>query len=369
MRVSRVLLVGSAALLGCSYDASRLRAPSRPDSAIETGGGGGPDSPVAADLSRDEVELPDVGENDVIDAPANQAPALDAPVNRPDDGAEVGAGLETGGDELDEDGAAGEDGTNPTGGNTGSGGASNTDAPMASGGVPGSGGRSGTGGVPASGGQSGSGGTADAATTTPTTVVTFLNGSAQGAMTGYGAVSLGVLDTVSTPTCGGQAIPGLPPASPALSFTSSCAAANTTWNSSTALCVSGSVPAWPPNPTAADYDNDWGVLIGVNALEPPQGIGVSYKTMTFTTTGTPNSGLRAVIHRHGDADNLTYCANLTTGAPITLTTFNTQCWDNSGTYFKGPETAKIDLVGLHVPSTSTAVRLTNLCLTKIVLGK
>ncbi len=76
------------------------------------------------------------------------------------------------------------------------------------------------------------------------TEVTFSNGKAAGAMTGFGWVALGAQDTVTNPTCQGAAI-----------TSATYCLGQVTWNSTNALCVTGSIPAVAA--TNPDYTNNW----------------------------------------------------------------------------------------------------------------
>ena len=368
MQSAKWCLVGFIAFLACTYDASRLRAPARDAAMGGSGGSGGSDAAAdgAPDTNLGESDAPVEAEPlGVLDAPSMldgvDVPATEAP------GASVDWGeIVVDAPEEVVDAPASEAAKPPVDVETEAAGTVEAGGIVATGGTVGFGGTQGTGGAGGTGGKGGTGGTT---TTVPATAVTFLNGMAQGPMTGYGTVSLGVKDSLTSPTCGGAQIKGLTPSTPALTFTSSCAAADTTWDATTALCMDGNVPAWPRNPTQTDYDYNWGVMIGVNAREPAQGIGVSYRTVTFTLAGQPTSGIRAVVHLRSDADNFTYCADMTPGIPIAFTSFNTQCWDNSGTNLQSADVVKIDLIGAHVPSGDTAIPVQNLCLTRIDLGK
>ena len=179
-------------------------------------------------------------------------------------------------------------------------------------------------------------------------------------MTGYGWVTLGASDSVTTPTCGAAEAP----------ITSASLCLGTThWNIATALCVTGTVPALPVSPTQPDRNNNWGIQVGVNAAEPNQAIGKSFGSITVNATGLPSSGARVELHRSVDAAGTTYCSNsFVSGTPIALTSFNTSCWDNSGTALTTGDVAKIDEVGIQVSSTNTAITVTDLCMTSIVFG-
>jgi len=193
----------------------------------------------------------------------------------------------------------------------------------------------------------------------PGSTVTFSNGRGQGAMTGYGWVMLGASDSVSTPTCGSTNAP-ITSASPCLNATQ--------WNSPTALCTTGSIPAL--STSSPDYVNNWGIQVGVNATDPDKAIGKSFGSITVNATGLPSSGARVELHRFGDAAGATYCANLVSGTPIVLTSFNTVCWDpNNGTALTAADVAKIDKVGIQVSSITTAIAVTSLCMTSIVFGQ
>ena len=212
-----------------------------------------------------------------------------------------------------------------------------------------------------------SGGTIDAGgatvgdsstSTTPTgTTVTFASGKAQGAMTGYGWVALGSADSITDPTCGG------------IAFTSTTNCAATTWDTAnpSALCMSGSVPALSAvNP---DYTDNWGVVIGVTstASTPSGGLGQSFSSIAITVTGSPASGLRAMVHRKGDPDTTSYCAAMTSGTAVAFTSFNTKCYDTppDGVALTAADVPNIDEIYVEVPSITTAITVTNLCITGI----
>jgi hypothetical protein len=197
--------------------------------------------------------------------------------------------------------------------------------------------------------------------TIPTgTTVTFASGKAQGAMTGYGWVALGSADSITDPTCGG------------IAFTSTTNCAATTWDTAnpSALCMSGSVPALSAvNP---DYTDNWGVVIGVTstASTPSGGLGQSFSSIAITVTGSPASGLRAMVHRKGDPDTTSYCAAMTSGTAIAFTSFNTKCYDTppDGVALTAADVPNIDEIYVDVPSITTAITVTNLCITGITFA-
>lgn len=272
-------------------------------------------------------------------------------------------GKGTGG--SDENGGSG--GNEDTGGKGSGGKGSGGKAAGGSGGKGGSagekeGGASGSGGVTGKGGSSetGTGGSTTPVTTGPTgTTVTFVKGKASGAMLGYGWVSLGSDDSVSDPKCGTEEI----------TSTSKCSA--TTWSTEDSLCISGEIPALPETPTDADYAANWGMSVGVNATEPAgSGIGQAFKTVAITVTGSPKSGLRALIHKKGDSDGTSYCIALTSGTALTLTKFATDCYaDTPAKTFAAADIPNIDKVAVQVYSGSTAITVKDLCITKIEFTK
>src|ERR1039457_3147504 len=226
------------------------------------------------------------------------------------------------------------------------------------------------------GGSSGGSGSGNCGAASSGGSVNFCNGKAQGAMTGYGWVALGALDTISDPTCDTD--------KHAITKANAC---NTTtnWSSSDGLCASGSIPALPATPVQSDYDANWGLEIGVNTSEPPAAtggttLGGSYTAVTFTVTGTPTTGLRAQVHRKGDGDSGVFCANLTSGTKISLSAFSTQCWtgcpggpaapagfnDTSTCYaLQASDVPNIDHAHIQVFSGASAITVSNLCLTGI----
>ena len=244
----------------------------------------------------------------------------------------------------------------------------------------GSGGSAGSGQGGGGGGQGGSGSGGSSSTagcpTDPGTSgdINFCNGKAQGTATGYGWVALGSLDTISDPTCDTD--------THAITKAAPCTT-TTNWNASDALCASGSIPALPASPVQSDYDNNWGVEIGVNTSEPSgqTTLGGNYTKVTITVSGSPTTGLRAQVHRKGDGDSGVYCANMTSGTAISLTSFSTQCWsgcptaapatgavnDTSVCYpLAAADIPNIDHVHIQVPSTQSAITVDKLCLKEIL---
>jgi hypothetical protein len=199
--------------------------------------------------------------------------------------------------------------------------------------------------------------------TGPNNVVTFNLGQGVGAMTGYGWAAPGSADSISSPTCAaGTAITS---ANPCLS--------QTNWGTAnpSALCVSGSIPSTATSP---DTSANWGIQVGVNASDPDSsGIGQPFTTVAVSASGVPTGDVRIEIHRRGDDPGVTYCAYWINGAtPVLLTSFNTDCWDltgTKGTKLTAADVPNIDKVGLQVsPSKTTAITLTNLCLHSITFG-
>jgi hypothetical protein len=236
--------------------------------------------------------------------------------------------------------------TSDDSGSGGSGGSSSSDSSSAGG----SGGSS-------SGGGGGAAPSGDA--------ITFASGKAEGLFTGYGWVALGKDDSITDPTCD--------TAKKAITKDAPCDT-TTNWKESGngKLCISGKVPALGSPP---DYTANWGVQIGVNAQEPSDAIGSAmsaYKTVTFTISGSPSSGLRAMFHRKGDdSATTTYCMDsIKSGKAYDLVKFNTKCWGESTTvYLTTDDLPKIDIVGIQVSSTTAEIPVTDLCLEKVEFGK
>ena len=190
--------------------------------------------------------------------------------------------------------------------------------------------------------------------------VTFSADKGLGAMTGYGFVALGTADTISSPTCGASLTP--------ITNAVPCAA-NPNWSSTTALCVTGAIP--PLAATNPDYTGNWGLQVGLNSTDPAgNGLGQSLTSVTITVTGSPTAGLRAIVHRKGDAVGTTYCAMLTSGTAIAFTSFITDCYATApaGTKLTATDVPNIDQVSIQVSSTTTAITVTNLCITGITFA-
>jgi hypothetical protein len=170
---------------------------------------------------------------------------------------------------------------------------------------------------------------------------------------------MGSADTVSDPTCGGTKI----------TSTTACTT-STTWSSTTSLCITGSIPALPASPTSSDYSTNWGVSVGVNSDTAGGGLGQSFSSITIAISGTPSSGLRAMVHRKGDSDSTSYCLAYASGA-MTLTSFSTTCYDTAkpGTALTAADVPNIDKVSLQVSSGSAAITVSNLCITGITFAK
>jgi len=265
-------------------------------------------------------------------------------------GGQVGSGGYVGsGGVMVSGGIVGSGGYIGDGGRVGSGGVVVSGGIFSSGGYSGGGGRVGTGGVTgmSGGGRSGFGGS--------TAFVTFMNGQATGLMDGWGWASLGVKDSLYSPTCAGQPITSTTPCT-----------TMTTWSSNNELCVTGMIPALPPSPTTTDYNDNWGIMVAANCVDPPGPIGISFRSLWIQTNGSPTSGLRAVVHRWGDPDKTNYCTPLTSNGPMAVTAFNTSCWDGTGTPLTLADVPNLDWIGVQVVSGPSAIKV-NLCLNAIFL--
>ena len=234
--------------------------------------------------------------------------------------------------------------------------------------------------------DSGSGGTTSSGScTTPgSDAVNFCNGQAQGVMTGHGFIALGVQDTATSPVCAddprdlSKTRPITTPPVGQCTGAGTCPlTSQTVWDATDKLCITGTISAVTGSP--ADYTN-WGLQIGVNVFDQPATdagsgtLGKSYTHMTFTATGTvtptpPNTAIRAVIHLVSQelCTTDTYCATMqASGKPMTLTSFNTACWNGSGTALKASDIPNIDKIGIQISSDiSNTYTVTDYCLTGI----
>lgn len=185
-------------------------------------------------------------------------------------------------------------------------------------------------------------------------VVSIVDGQAQGAMTGWGWVDLGADDTVTDPLC-------LDPYGP---IEAGVSCMDTLWSTSSAFCVSGYIPALDPD--APDYTYNWGIRINVGATADGAGtLGQSFSSLALSLTGSPQSGLRVNVHRKGDPSGTVYCAAATAGTYVSFSSFNTDCWDDSGKSLSSADVATIDRISLLVPSDFSSITVSDLCLTGI----
>jgi hypothetical protein len=210
------------------------------------------------------------------------------------------------------------------------------------------------------GGQGGTSTGGDTGSTTPgecagdpgSSAVNFCSGKAQGAMTGYGFIALGIQDSVSSPVCAedpkdlNNTRPiTAPPIGECEAEGKTCPrTGQAVWNAADKLCISGKIP----KVQNADYTSNWGLQIGVNTADPPaenggQTLGevtsdaASFTTVALTTegsitaspSGTPT--VRMVIHLKTQGCTWNpYCATMAASDKAAiLANFNTQCWNGS----------------------------------------
>jgi hypothetical protein len=185
----------------------------------------------------------------------------------------------------------------------------------------------------------------------PSGYVYISDGMAVDFMDGKGWVALGSQDTLTTPTCDASG--------PPITSANPC---NTrpNWGSRTSLWISGNLPALPASPTQSDYDNNWGVRLGVNARDPIDSIGpdISYfTTVAFSFNSEPKTGWRAFVHRKGDPDAVTYCIdNIVPFENFSLSKFNTKCWgDPTSVHLTPADLPSIDQIGLSLSSSSSPI--------------
>jgi hypothetical protein len=332
-----------------------------------------------------------------IDTPASggvQGPVGGTGGTAVDGGTVVGSDAATGGvaGTMASGGAVGEGGTAATGGASGEGGVATTggitgEGARTAGGTTGEGGSvtgeggsvtgeggSPTGGSTSVGGSVGTGamistsgydGAAGATGGSSGNVVTFSQGKAVGAMTGFGWVAQGAATSLSSPTCAGVPLTADKPCS-----------TDFTWSSESALCVSGTIPRLTG--TMPDFGTNWGVMIGVNAglLElgsgtlPPLSRSFSNVNFHFSGRVVPATGvIRGWIHVSGEPDGVSYCANIISGAPIALMSFSTECWGGSPTslLLEPEKIPLIDKIGVQIVSDmASSYIISNVCLNEIV---
>jgi hypothetical protein len=120
------------------------------------------------------------------------------------------------------------------------------------------------------------------------------------------------------------------------------------------LCVAGSVA---PDASSSGY-----AMLGINlnqSVSGGTGSELPYtptgSSVTVNVTNTGGSPLRVQLQAPGgDTDaNLRWCAILSgSGGTISLSSFNTMCWDDSGTAYAGQA---LQTIMILVPGDTTAV--------------
>jgi hypothetical protein len=209
-------------------------------------------------------------------------------------------------------------------------------------------------------GTTAAGGAGGASTTSSPAngAVTFKNGRAMGPVSGWGWVAFAAQGTVTDPTCGTEKL------------VAGGTCNRTVWSTTDSLCISGSIPAL--DPITPDYDNNWGINLGVGTSELSDGtLGQSFSSISFSLTGSPLTGLRTSVHRKGDPMTVNYCANLIPGKALLLTSFSTACYDtlNPGTALTAADVPNLENITIQVPSGSADITVSNLCLTGMTLAK
>jgi hypothetical protein len=186
-------------------------------------------------------------------------------------------------------------------------------------------------------------------------------------MTGWSSAYGGAADTITAPTCRGTDASVTGPAP---------CAAGPDWSNTSALCLSGSLPALSAsNP---DYTNNWGIMLSIGATINTDGtlgnfgqtLGQSFTSIAIAVTGSPLSGLRAQVTRRGDPSGTFYCAMMTPGTAIPFTSFATKCYDTppDGVALTLADVPNIDSIAVQVSSGPTAITVTNLCITGITFS-
>jgi hypothetical protein len=226
--------------------------------------------------------------------------------------------------------------------------------------------------------------------------VTFKDGKAQGPLTGYAYIALGIQNTETSPLCEDDPNDPNDVANPrpiTAPDPNTCdkvgatcpTTGRTVWNSTSALCITGTIP----KVQGTDYTDDWGLQIAMNSSTPPADssgnghtLGTTYSTITYDITPeaiTPtNTAIRAIIHLVSQECYANpYCATIpASGAVLTLTDFNTECWTSTKCttatclQLGAADVPNIDKVGVQISSdTANPYIVTNFCLNSITFGK
>jgi hypothetical protein len=229
-----------------------------------------------------------------------------------------------------------------------------------------------------------------------TSEVTFKDGKAQGPLTGYAYIALGQQNSETSPLCEDDPNDPNDVANPrpiTAPDPNTCDKAGATcpttgrtvWNSSSALCITGTIPIVQNG----NYTADWGLQIAMNTSTPPADssgnghtLGTAYSTISYDITPaavTPtNTAIRAIVHLVSQpCYEDPYCATIpASGAVLTLTDFNTECWNGPACttttckQLAPTDVPNIDKVGVQISSDIVnAYTVTNFCLNSVTFGK
>ncbi len=224
--------------------------------------------------------------------------------------------------------------------------ASQTGGTSTAGGTSAGGGNSSSGGTSAGGGASSSGGTWAGPSGIPTTPTVVGGYFTNGVFAGYG------FNWLANTTAASSIAPD-------------CTSAGSCYANQSSLCASGTLEADPTyNATAG---------LGIALIQAP---GTNTATSDWTPTGdglyvqlTGNtSGLRVQLRALGGDTDATkrWCAPVPQGGTgkIPWTSFNTQCWNNTGSFFS-PSTP-IRWIEITDPSSNVATTPIDFCLVNIL---
>ncbi len=121
------------------------------------------------------------------------------------------------------------------------------------------------------------------------------------------------------------------------------------------LCTSGTIPALVCSGQGTpqyrcNWDKNWGVVLGMNATQPPGPFGNSAPdsvAVTYQSTAHGGSAghFRLNAHVVGDPYSRQYCVdNYTPGAPVRPSDMKTECWFGSGQTLSS--FSAVDTIGL-----------------------
>jgi len=196
----------------------------------------------------------------------------------------------------------------------------------------------------------------------PTDKTVFVSGVSYGPLHGPTWVSAGRDDAVSSPACTARG--GVD-----AGVAGHDCAGRFSWDGTSSLCVTGSVPSVTADVLATGVD--WGLAVVVDADGCGGTLGARYSEVSATVVGIPKSALDAGLYHFGlevrdgktGKVSLYFAGDGGTGKYQRLDSFTTHWWDDAGDHLSADQVTSIVSFGAYVTSsTSVSTAVSSMCL-------